>query len=88
MFGKDAINRFILMCTFADGSNSLMTSALKDYLTFERYFTFNNSGLFTRYTEGITKQKLFWKMTMESIEQFKNFVREQNLEPLNLGLSK
>ena len=46
IFGKDAKDRFILMCTFSDRQKSLAIETLEGKFPFENYFCFNNSALY------------------------------------------
>jgi hypothetical protein len=52
------------MCTFADAQIPIATEALKPFLTFERFFTFNNSDIYTPSWKGTDQTKFLWKMTM------------------------
>ena len=76
VFGKDAAERFVLMCTFADGGVPIATETLKPYLTFQQYFPFNNSALYLN--KGTSQTKFFWKLAMKSVEEFQNFVIGKN----------
>ena len=46
VFGKDAIERFMPMCTFSDGQTPLVLNVLKGKLVYQDYFCFNNSALY------------------------------------------
>ena len=87
VFGKDAAERFIMMCTFADGAIPLATETLKPYLTFEKYFTFNNSALYIPSDGSNSMTEFFWKMGMNSVEEFLSFVLQKNALPMSLKLS-
>lgn len=76
------------MCTFADGGIPQAITTLENFLTFEEYFPFNNSALYIPSHKGTTQTKFFWKMAMESVEKFSQFVIEKNRLPLSLTLSK
>ena len=89
MFGNDSRDRFILMCTFADGKVPLCLedNAIGKDVCYEKYFTFNNSALYTPSDKGDTTTKFFWKMAMSSIETFAEYVINSNKTPLSLTLS-
>ena len=87
IFGKDAKDRFILMCTFADGKPPLCLDTIKDF-HFEKYFTFNNSALYSPSHNADVTTKFFWKMAMESVKHFLTYIIERDSPPLSLNLSK
>ena len=90
IFGKDAKERFIIMCTFADGQEPLCIGALKDKLHYEEYFCFNNSALYMP-AEGSNSNnntKFFWKLGIENVKKFLKEIQNKNLPPLSLRLSK
>ncbi len=90
IFGKDAKERFIIMCTFADGQEPLCIGALKDKLHYEEYFCFNNSALYIP-AEGSNSNnntKFFWKLGIENVKKFLKEIQNKNLPPLSLRLSK
>ena len=60
IFGKDAKDRFILMCTFSDGQKPLAIGALEGKLHYEQYFCFNNSALYTPLELTTSQTKFFW----------------------------
>ena len=88
IFGKDAKERFVLMCTFADGGIPSAVSVLKDVIYFSDYFCFNNSALYIPSDKGKTNTKFFWKLGMSSVKRFFDKILEKNLLPLSLTLSK
>lgn len=75
------------MCTFSDGNIPHVTKTLEKYLSFEKYFTFNNSALYAPSAVGTSQTKYFWKMAMESVESFIKYVVETNRLPLSLNMS-
>jgi hypothetical protein len=90
IFGKDAKERFIIMCTFADGQEPLCIGALKDKFHYEEYFCFNNSALYIP-AEGSNSNnntKFFWKLGIENVKKFLKEIQNKNLPPLSLRLSK
>lgn len=60
------------MCTFADGQVPLCLEdeAIGKDICYEKYFTFNNSALYTPSNKGNETTKFFWKMGMDSIDRF------------------
>jgi hypothetical protein len=88
IFGKDAKERFVLMCTFADGGIPSAVNVLKDVIYFNDYFCFNNSALYIPSDKGTTNTKFFWKLGMSSVKRFFDTILEKNLLPLSLSLSK
>ena len=88
IFGKDAKERFVLMCTFADGGVPSAINVLKDVIYFSDYFCFNNSGLYIPSDKGTSNTKFFWKLGMSSVKRFFDSILEKNLLPLSLSMSK
>lgn len=64
LFGVDAKDRFILMCTFSDGKTPLCLEAIGKDIKYEKYFPFNNSSIYTPSDKGDTVTKFYWKMAM------------------------
>ena len=88
MFGKDAQERFILMCTFADAAIPKCIETLEPHMTWREYFLFNNSALYTPAAQGNKMTKFFWDMGMRSVRDFLDFVKKENALPLSLAQSK
>lgn len=84
LFHKAAADRFILMCTFADGGPPQVISTLKPHVAFEKFFTFNNSALYTPSEQATNTTKFFWRMAMSSVDQFLSYVVQQDRKPLSL----
>ncbi len=70
IFGKDAKDRFILMCTFSDGRKPLALGTLEGKIHYEEYFCFNNSALYTPPDLGNSNTKFFWKLGMDNVKRF------------------
>jgi len=87
MFGNDAKDRFILMCTFADGAEPVAVETLRPHVHFQVYFPFNNSALYVPSEMGNSQTKFYWNMAMSSVEQFLNYVLEKDARPMSLTLS-
>jgi len=91
VFGKDARDRFILMCTFADGATPNVLSVLENKLHWEEVFTFNNSALYTPAGTTWSKKnntKFFWDMAMKSVTEFLDFASGEARPPLSLTNSR
>jgi GTPase SAR1 family protein len=89
IFGKDAKNRFILMCTFADDKKPLAIKAIEGQLHYEEYFCFNNSALYTPSDLGQnTNTKFYWKLGMQNVKRFFDIILKKDLPPLSLTLTK
>jgi len=88
VFGKDAVHRFMLMCTFADGQKPLSLDTLKDKFVYQDYFCFNNSALYVPSKNAGPNTKTFWKLCISSVKKFFDVILEKNLPPLSLTLSK
>ena len=88
IFGKDAKERFVLMCTFADGATPSAVNVLKDAIYFKEYFCFNNSALYIPSNKGNTNTKFFWKLGMSSVKLFFDSILSKNWLPLSLTMSK
>lgn len=87
LFGKDAEDRFILMCTFADGSDPVVLKTLENVFNFNVYFSFNNSVLYTPDINNF-HNKMYWKICMTSIENFKKYLKNANKRPISTELAK
>lgn len=59
VFGKDAIERFMLMCTFSDGQTPLALKVLKNKFIYQDYFCFNNSALYVPSKKAAPNSKFF-----------------------------
>ena len=88
VFGKDAIERFMLMCTFSDGQTPLALNVLKGKLVYQDYFCFNNSALYIPSKNAGQKTKFFWKLGISNVKRFFDVILQKNLLPLSLNLSK
>ena len=89
IFGKDAKNRFILMCTFADDKKPLAIKAIGSQLHYEKYFCFNNSALYTPYEPGQNSNtKFYWDLGMNNVKAFFDIILKNDLPPLSLTLTK
>ena len=88
IFGKDAKERFILMCTFSDGQKPLAIGTLEGKIHYEEYFCFNNSALYTPTDFANSNTKFFWKLGMDNVKRFFDIILKKNLPPLSLKLSK
>lgn len=90
LFGSDASKRFVLMCTFADGSECLAARMLMPQLDClcGCYFTFNNSALYTPQKLGNATTLMFWKMCMTSVKTFLKFITDESKPPLSMVQSK
>ena len=87
LFGVNAKDRFILMCTFADDKTPACLKAIGNSIHFDRYFVFNNSALYTPWDKGTNATKFYWKMAMESLQLFFEFVSNSATIPLSLKMS-
>lgn len=87
IFGKDATDRFILMCTFADDKIPLATETLKGHLVYETFFTFNNSAIYTPSYKETPQTKSYWKMAMDNVQYFLDYIRSKDNLPLSLNQS-
>ena len=87
LFGKDAKERFILMCTFSDGQTPPVISVLKNHFIYEDYFCFNNSALYIPSRNADIISKFFWKLGMSNEKRFLDTILEKNLLPLSLRMS-
>lgn len=77
-----------MMCTFADGKPPLCLKTIQqEKILYEKYFTFNNSALYTPSDQGDATTKFFWKMAMESVQLFGQYVIKSDRIPLSLTLS-
>lgn len=88
VFGKDAIERFMLMCTFSDGQTPLALKVLKNKFIYQDYFCFNNSALYVPSKKAAPNSKFFWKLGISNVKRFFDIILEKNLLPLSLTMSK
>ena len=88
VFGKDAIERFMLMCTFSDGQTPLALKVLKNKFIYQDYFCFNNSALYVPSKKAAPNSKFFWKLGISNVRRFFDIILEKNLLPLSLTMSK
>ena len=88
MFGKDVLERFILICTFCDGQKPIVVETLKNKFVYQDYFVFNNYGLYSSSKNAGINSKFFWKMGNNSIRRFFDIILDKDLPPLSLTLSK
>ena len=88
VFGKDAIERFILMCTFSDGQRPLALDVLKGKLIYQDFFCFNNSALYVPAKHAGQNSKFFWKLGISNVRRFFDVILTKNLLPLSLKMSK
>ena len=88
VFGKDAMERFMLMCTFADGAIPPCIDVLKGKLTYQEYFTFNNSALYVPKIKSNDNTVFFWKLGMSNVKRFFDVILDNNYLPLSLTMSK
>ncbi|CAC5362073.1 unnamed protein product [Mytilus coruscus] len=89
LFGKDVGENIYSLITFTDGQIPPVLSALASFdgcsLSFNTYFTFNNSAFFVdnRFT-GNAFAKRFWDMGMDSFEVFFRSLKERKRTNLSL----
>ena len=88
VFGKDAVHRFMSMCTFADGQIPLSLVTLKGKFQYQDYFCFNNSALYVPSSNAGPNTKIFWRLCISSVKKFFDVILEKNLPPLSLTLTK
>ena len=87
MFGKDIAENIFPMTTFADGEDPQVLDAIrKAEVPFEQYFAFNNGALFSSKSKNKVVNKAFWKMGVESYDNF--FATLHTLEARSLQLTK
>jgi hypothetical protein len=87
VFGKDAVHRFMSMCTFADGQIPLSLDTLKGKFQYQDYFCFNNSALYVPSSNAGPNTKIFWRLCISSVKKFFDVILEKNLPPLSLTLT-
>jgi len=88
LFGCDAVGRFIVMCTFADGGDPICLQQLSKHLTWQCHFKFNNSALYMDPDKGGEWAKFFWNLGVDSVEKFLKFVVETSRTPMSMTLSR
>lgn len=88
LFGKDISDRFIIMCTFSDGCLPQCIDTLTGNIHFEKYFRFNNYALYTPSHFNDSTVKMFWDLGMKNVEEFFEYIIQQNNLPASLKMSK
>ena len=88
IFGKDAKDRFILMCTFSDGQKPFVIKTLEGKFPYENYFCFNNSALYVPPELANSNTKFFWKLGMDNVKKFFDMILKNDYPPLSLKLTK
>jgi GTP-binding protein EngB required for normal cell division len=88
VFGRDAKERFVLMCTFADGGEPQCLEVLKSHMTWQQHFKFNNSALYADPTRGDPTTKFFWDLGNDSVQRFLDFVATTSTTPMSLSLTR
>ena len=79
VFGKDVIDRFMLMCTFSDGQKPYCLKALKDKFIYKDYFCFNNSALYVPSKNATPISKFFWKLGNSNVKRFFDVILKKKL---------
>ena len=88
IFGKDAKDRFMLMCTFSDGPKPRVIETLEGKFPYENYFCFNNSALYEPPELANSNTKFFWKLGMDNVKKFFDMILKNDYPPLSLKLTK
>ena len=88
IFGKDAKDRFMLMCTFSDGQKPLVIETLEGKFPYENYFCFNNSALYVPPEIANSNTKFFWKLGIDNVKKFFDMILKNDYPPLSLKLTK
>jgi predicted Fe-S protein YdhL (DUF1289 family) len=88
LFGKDARDRFVLMCTFADGGVPQCLDVLKPHMHWQKEFKFNNSALYADPERDDPTIKFFWDLGNDSVKRFLTFVRETSVTPMSLRMAR
>ena len=88
IFGKDAKDRFMLMCTFSDGKKPFVIKTLEGKFPYENYFCFNNSALYVPPELANSNTKFFWKLGMDNVKKFFDMILKNDYPPLSLKLTK
>lgn len=88
IFGNDAKNIFILICTFGDDKKPLVIETMDSLLNYEEYFCFNNSVLYLAPEYATINTKYYRKSEMENVKRFLDWIIKKDLPPLSLKLTK
>ena len=87
IFGKDIIERLMLICTFSDGNKPMVIDTIKYDFPYQDYFCFNNSCLYISNDNIDYFRKLFWKIGITNIKKLLEVIIKKNLPPLSLDNS-
>ena len=88
LFGKDVIERLMLICTFSDGQKPPIINTINGFFPYKDYFCFNNSCLYESNNNNINDYiKLFWKIGITNIKKLLEAIVKKNFPPLILDNS-
>lgn len=88
IFGVDAADRFVMMCTFADGGEPQCLDVFSQSQTikWQEYFKFNNSALYVDQSTPLAE--FFWDLGNNSIDKFLQFVTATSILPMSCTLTQ
>ena len=91
IFGKNLLERFMLICTFADGAKPSVLFGLENkHFIYQDYFEFNNSCLYNYNddnNDNFNFNRVFWDLGKKNMEKLFDFIIKKKLPPLSLNLS-
>ena len=71
LFGKDVKKNIFIMVTFADAQRPPVLNVIDEAkISYDAYYTFNNSAIFANNTENKSFTELFWNLSNKSFEAF------------------
>lgn len=86
IFGVDAADRFVMMCTFADGGEPQCLDVFSQTIKWQDYFKFNNSALYVDQSTPLAE--FFWDLGNNSIDNFLQFVTSTSILPMSCTLTQ
>ena len=88
MFGKDTVDRFIVMCTFSDGDQPLAVEAIRSAgFKIDKFLKFNNSAIFQNCKKN-QNTKTYFNLGYESYKDFINYIIIQKKSPISMKLTQ
>ena len=87
IFGKDIIERLMLICTFSDSNKPYVIDTIKYDFPYQDYFCFNNSCLYISNDNIGDWTKKFLKKGITNIKKLLEVIIKKNLPPLSLDNS-
>ena len=88
LYGKDVMERIIGMISHSDNSESMASFTMEAAnVKFWKEFKFNNAANFTR-CRNSRQNQLQYNQAKRSFKSFNTYIRDNNLNPMSLTLTR